>query len=109
MKGNIAPKDNGNVVLGNGLIANDTNQIVLGQFNKLTPNATFVIGGGTSNDDRRNVLTVFKDGTTVMGDDSDNLVTKDVSGAYIDLYTEQRVKVYKEDKITVKTIINKVK
>ena len=109
MAGNQSPTRNGNIVLGNGLIANDRNQIVLGRYNVQTAGAQFIIGGGTSNTDRRNVLTVFKDGSIVMGSDSDNLVTQDSNGDYIDLYTEEDRITFENGKQVINTTINKVK
>ena len=99
---NEAPKDNGNVLLGNGLTTRLQNQIVLGQFNKQDNNAILIVGGGTDENNRRNVLTVKQDGSIHLGGDSDNLVTKDDTGAYIDLYTEDT------DEYD-NTIINKVR
>lgn len=91
MKGNNkAPKDNGNIVLGNGLTTRLQNQIVLGRFNKQDDDAILVVGGGLDENNRRNVLTVKHDGSVHFGHNSTNLVTKDSTGAYIDLYTEDK-------------------
>ena len=87
---NKAPKNNGNIVLGNGLTTRLQNQIVLGRFNKQDDDAILVIGGGLDENNRRNVLTVKNDGSIHLGGDSTNLVTKDGTGAYIDLYTEDK-------------------
>lgn len=87
---NKAPRDNGNIMLGQGLTTRLQNQIVLGQFNKLDNNAILIIGGGTNENNRRNVLTVKQDGSIHLGEHSTNLVTKDDTGAYIDLYTEDK-------------------
>jgi len=95
MRGNKAPSNNGNVVMGNNLVTRTPNQIVLGQYNKEDKDAILIVGGGVDESTRRNVLTVKADGSMYLGSDSDNLMTKDSSGQYIDLYTKESDRIIK--------------
>ena len=87
---NIAPRNNGNIVLGNNLISRLQNQVVLGRYNQEDNDALLIIGGGWDENNRRNVLTVKSDGSIELGGESTNLVTTDDTGAYMDLYTTVR-------------------
>jgi len=89
---NSSPKNNGNIVLGSNLRTQLQNQILLGQYNKQDDDAILIIGGGTSETDRRNVLTVASDGSVHLGENGggSGMVTKDDNGNIVDLYTEQK-------------------
>jgi hypothetical protein len=89
---NSSPRNNGNVLLGNHLVTKKQNQILLGQFNKEDNDALLIIGGGTSETDRHNVLTVSSDGTVHLGENGGGggMVTKDDNGNIVDLYTEEK-------------------
>ena len=89
---NRSPKNNGNVLLGSYLRTQRQNQILLGQYNKQDDDAILIIGGGTSETDRRNVLTVASDGSVHLGENGggSGMVTKDDNGNIIDLYTEDK-------------------
>lgn len=89
---NLSPKNNGNVILGNHLNTRKQNQVLLGQYNKQDDDAILIIGGGTSETDRHNVLTVSSDGTVHMGENGGGggMVTKDDNGNIVDLYTEEK-------------------
>ena len=77
-------------MLGSNLRTRKENQIILGQYNVKDDDALFILGGGTSEDDRRNVLVVDSSGTLHLGENGGglNMVTKDDNGNIIDLYTE---------------------
>ena len=96
-------KNNGNVILGSNLTTRKQNQIVLGQYNIQDDDALFILGGGTSESDRRNILVVDSTGTLHLGENGGglNMVTKDDNGNIIDLYTEK-------DKDTDKEVVIKV-
>lgn len=83
-------RNNGNVILGSNLTTRKQNQIILGQYNIQDDDALFILGGGTSETDRRNVLVVDSNGTLHLGENGGgaNMVTKDDNGNIIDLYTE---------------------
>tara|TARA_R110001592_G_scaffold92874_1_gene270203 strand:+ start:5542 stop:8517 length:2976 start_codon:yes stop_codon:yes gene_type:complete len=87
---NDSPSFNGNIMLGSNLRTRKENQIILGQYNVKDDDALFILGGGTSEDDRRNVLVVDSSGTLHLGENGGglNMVTKDDNGNIIDLYTE---------------------
>lgn len=89
---NNSPRNNGNVILGNHLNTRRQNQVLLGQYNKQDNDALLIIGGGTSETDRRNVLTVSSDGVVHMGENGggSGMVTKDDNGNIVDLYTEEK-------------------
>lgn len=50
------------LVSGYGNIASSWNQTVLGTFNKQVDDTLLIVGNGTSDKDRNNILEVFKDG-----------------------------------------------
>jgi len=83
-------RNNGNIILGSNLKTRKQNQIVLGQYNIQDDDALFILGGGTSENDRRNILVVDSNGTLHLGENGGgaNMVTKDDNGNIIDLYTE---------------------
>ena len=87
---NDSPSYNGNIMLGSNLRTRKENQIILGQYNKQDDDALFILGGGTSEQDRRNILVVDSTGTLHLGENGGglNMVTKDDNGNIIDLYTE---------------------
>jgi hypothetical protein len=87
---NTSPSFNGNIMLGSNLRTRKENQIILGQYNKQDDDALFILGGGTSEQDRRNILVVDSTGTLHLGENGGgaNMVTKDDNGNIIDLYTE---------------------
>tara|TARA_B100001094_G_scaffold332747_1_gene406231 strand:+ start:15707 stop:18673 length:2967 start_codon:yes stop_codon:yes gene_type:complete len=89
---NSSPKNNGNILLGSNLRTQLQNQILLGQYNKQDDDAILIIGGGTSETDRRNVLTVASDGSVHLGENGggSGMVTKDDNGNIVDLYTEEK-------------------
>ena len=103
-EGNDAPMNSGIAMFGNNLISRREGQVVLGQFNKQDDNAIFVVGGGTSNDDRKNIISVTRDGQVVFGDEGGgtNMITKDEQGNYVDMFTEI------PEKGTGETIVTKV-
>ncbi len=58
-----------NFLFGTGLETSTPNQTILGYYNDTTSSAPFVIGGGTSSKDRKNLLTITSTGTgTFLGD-----------------------------------------
>lgn len=74
--------------IGRELIALMDGQLVIGKFNKTTPNAdVFIIGNGTSDNDRSNAFTVNRDGEVkANGDISANNIkgsqTEDCTGSF---------------------------
>ncbi|QDP49433.1 MAG: hypothetical protein Unbinned2716contig1000_14 [Prokaryotic dsDNA virus sp.] len=103
--GNQAPVNSGIAMLGSNLQARRQGQICLGQYNRRDDDAIFVVGGGTSENDRRNILTIRESGEIVVGDSGGgmNMVTTDSSGNYVDLFTE--IKQRGSNEITVTKVI----
>ena len=68
--------------LGEGLITNDTNQIVFGQYN--TPDATkvLIVGGGTSSSNRANIFSIDEAGNVEANSISANVLY--ISGQAVD-------------------------
>ena len=67
-------------ITGQGNIASNSNQTILGQFNASNPNALFIIGNGTGDTNRNNAFTVLKNGnikigTCELGVDSNQLLS----------------------------------
>jgi hypothetical protein len=50
------------MAIGNGTIAKEKNQLVIGAFNEDEENALFIVGNGNNTDDRSNAFEVLKDG-----------------------------------------------
>lgn len=88
--GNDAPRNAGIAMFGHNLISRREGQVVLGQFNRRDDNAILVVGGGSSVNDRRNLITVREDGQIEFGAEGGgtNLVTQDENGNYVDMFTE---------------------
>ena len=89
-QGNTAPANAGITMFGNNLQSNLAGQIVMGQWNEPDNEAILVIGGGTSDNDRRNLITVRRDGQVQFGGNGggSGMVTTDENGNYVDMYTE---------------------
>jgi hypothetical protein len=64
---NIVYGDNSTAVGGKGLIVSGTNQFVTGKFNAIRSNSNtpFVVGWGTDNNNRSNILEVTNDQVTI--------------------------------------------
>ena len=67
---------------GEKVYAYGKNQTVFGQYNKEDPDALFIVGGGESEGNRKNLFTVKKDGS-ITGLNTSNALTKTVSGEAI--------------------------
>lgn len=66
---------------GDGLMANDYGQTVLGAFNKPVLGALLIIGCGTSENDRKNALVLMRDGKMYLrGDTSIYSMDKEIMG-----------------------------
>tara|TARA_Y100001937_G_C7136752_1_gene340420 strand:- start:30964 stop:34686 length:3723 start_codon:yes stop_codon:yes gene_type:complete len=85
---NLVFQNNGQIALGNNLVSYKNSQIVFGQFNKRDDDAILVIGGGTDEHNRKNILTIKEDGSMQFGDGGMNMVTTDSAGNVVDLYTK---------------------
>lgn len=62
---NVSTKGSGNVVIGNNLTAIGVNQMVIGSFNSFEGDASthiFILGGGTSKENKANAITINKNG-----------------------------------------------
>lgn len=57
----------GSIAIGTQLRATGYEQVVLGSFNAENNNAIFILGNGTSENDRKNALEILKDGGLVLG------------------------------------------
>lgn len=68
------------LVTGQGNIAANWNQTIVGTFNKPVSNALFVVGNGTSNITRNNVLEVYKDGKVSINGVTFNKINSDQLG-----------------------------
>ncbi|MBR2388113.1 MAG: hypothetical protein IKB02_09965 [Clostridia bacterium] len=55
---------------GRGTKATATAQTAIGKYNKENPDALFIVGNGTSDNDRSNAFEVLKDGRVVLGEKS---------------------------------------
>jgi hypothetical protein len=103
---NFTPNKAGNILIGSHLksMSGGTGQMILGKYNIDNPKASVIIGGGTSEADRKNILTITHDGAIEFGDigGGSNMVTTDNNGDYIDLYTESNAS---EDDKSVSKII----
>ena len=58
---------------GHHLRCEDSEQTVVGRYNKPVNDALFVVGCGTSHTDKKNALVVYKDGTTEIVDPNINI------------------------------------
>lgn len=67
---------------GEKLYAYGKNQAVVGQYNKIDNDALFIVGGGDSEENRKNLFVVKKDGS-IVGLNTSNALTKTVSGEAI--------------------------
>ena len=80
------------MAIGNGTIAKEKNQLVIGTFNEDEENALFIVGNGNDADDRSNALEVLKDGRVksngIPTEDNDLTTVKYVDEAIEDLIDE---------------------
>ena len=58
------------IVIGYGLLTHTKEQTIIGKFNAEDPNAAFIIGNGTWTTNRKNLLTVGKDGRFAVGNNT---------------------------------------
>lgn len=71
---------------GLGTIASEDNQTAIGQYNATNTNALFIVGNGTSEENRQNAFTVNKDGSVYI---ADSIKIKDRSTSQVySLYIE---------------------
>lgn len=58
------------IVIGYGLLTHTKEQTIIGKFNAEDSNAAFIIGNGTWTNNRKNLLTVGKDGRFTVGNNT---------------------------------------
>ena len=91
--------------IGNNTIVTGSNQFVAGRYNIADDNAYFIIGNGTSEDNRSNLITINNEGHLLI---KDGFKIVNETGNYIEL-TNEGVNIYKQGapiaKYGVSTII----
>ena len=95
---NLAKEKSGSTAFGWGTQALGDKQTALGSYNKPDPTAKLIIGGGTDDNNRSNVMTVDRNGKSRMY--GGEVLTENTDGDIMNVYVETRdgiEKVYLSD------------